>query len=188
MLDESNLTEIKQSLTKRKTELSEKIKRDKIRASEEEYSTELSDYDNHPGDQGTELFEREKDLAITAHESAELSEIEKALERIEQNNYGTCSVCGKEIDMDRLIAIPETEFCYEHADEKQNFEVEERQSMGSLEFDDTNSWNTLEGYGSSASPSDFTRDQEDYNQLTENPDTEDVEDMDRFTNKDKINE
>ncbi|MFK4997354.1 hypothetical protein ACI2OX_06735 [Bacillus sp. N9] len=33
---------------------------------------ELSMYDNHPADMGTELFERERDLALSVHAEAEL--------------------------------------------------------------------------------------------------------------------
>ena len=44
--------------------------------SEREASGELSSYDNHPGDLGTELFEREKDVALEIHEEDQLNEIE----------------------------------------------------------------------------------------------------------------
>src|SRR5690625_5741087 len=81
MINESNLSELKQDLQSRRKELTQKIEADKIRANEEEYSTELSNYDNHPGDLGTELYEREKDLAITSHEITELESIESALKR-----------------------------------------------------------------------------------------------------------
>jgi DnaK suppressor protein len=37
--------------------------------------------------------------------------IEKALEKITQGTYGTCELCGKEIE-EKLLAIdPESEFC-----------------------------------------------------------------------------
>ena len=37
---------------------------------------DLSAYDNHPGDEGTELYEREKDLALFEHEREHLHDIE----------------------------------------------------------------------------------------------------------------
>ncbi|WP_440895858.1 TraR/DksA C4-type zinc finger protein [Amphibacillus sp. Q70] len=188
MLKKDDITQIKHDLITRETELMDKIKRDKIRATEEEYSTELSDYDNHPGDQGTELYEREKDLALTTHEQNELNEIKQALESIENGHYGQCIVCGNEIETDRLKAVPETNLCIEHADSKAEFNGEEQQSMGSLEFDETNSWNILEGYGSSESPSDFTSDHDDYNHLTEKSDSDTTDDMDHFANKNQTDE
>jgi len=189
MLNKDDLAEIKDDLLKREYELIDKLKRDKTRAREEEYSTELSDYDNHPGDSGTELFEREKDLALTSHEQTELTAIKGALDRIESNQYGQCSVCGETIETERLKAIPETIYCYQHADEQPEFDEEKESSMSGLENDDTNSWNTLEAYGTSASPSDFSSDHGDYNQLTENKDHDENEgDMDRYSNENKINE
>lgn len=60
-----------------------------------ESTGELSSYDNHPGDDATELYEREKDLALNKHLEKEYEEIVEALERIHEGTYGTCSVCGK---------------------------------------------------------------------------------------------
>jgi hypothetical protein len=39
---------------------------------------ELSSYDNHRGDEGTDLYEREKDVALHQHQDYEL-EISKLL-------------------------------------------------------------------------------------------------------------
>ncbi len=79
-----------------------------------ESTGELSSYDNHPGDDATELYEREKDLALNKHLEKEYEEIVEALERIHEGTYGTCSVCGKKIDEDRLKAIPTAKTCKEH--------------------------------------------------------------------------
>ena len=43
-----------------------------IKESAQEAVGELSMYDNHPGDMGTELFEREKDMALNVHAGSEL--------------------------------------------------------------------------------------------------------------------
>lgn len=182
MLKDEDLYKLRRDLESRANILSKKIERDKQRATEEEYSTELSDYDNHPGDQGTELYEREKDLAISAHESTELNMINQALERIQNHQYGRCETCGKEIDLERLKARPESNHCIEHAKNLPYFDEQMDYSMSSLEIDDTDSWNTLEGYGSSESPSDFSSDHDDYNQLTEK--REEDEGIDQYSEQD----
>jgi DnaK suppressor protein len=41
----------------------------------------------------------------------ELAELEAALERIENGNYGTCQGCGGAVGRQRLRAIPEARFC-----------------------------------------------------------------------------
>jgi YteA family regulatory protein len=69
-------------------------------------SGELSQYDNHPADSGTELFEREKDIALNSHLKEELSDIKYSLNQIANGTYGKCEVTGKEIPMERLEALP----------------------------------------------------------------------------------
>src|SRR5699024_9723026 len=49
---------------------------------------ELSNYDNHPADTGTELFERGKDIALHQHREKELEDINEALHAIEEGTYG----------------------------------------------------------------------------------------------------
>src|SRR5699024_9392544 len=65
---------------------------------------ELSSYDNHPGDMGTELYERGKDIALNEHVEHELEAINKALHAIEEGTYGICRVCSGDIPYDRLKA------------------------------------------------------------------------------------
>lgn len=41
----------------------------------------------------------------------EINEVEQALERMEDENFGTCQGCNREIESHRLEHFPETEFC-----------------------------------------------------------------------------
>lgn len=43
-----------------------------------------------------------------------LEEVLRALQRIENGVYGKCTVCGEEIDEERLEAIPYAEKCRKH--------------------------------------------------------------------------
>lgn len=43
--------------------------------------------------------------------------IKNALKRIEEENYGMCSVCQKEIEEEKLEANPATSTCISHVDE-----------------------------------------------------------------------
>ncbi len=67
---------------------------------------ELSGYDQHPADQGSETFEREKDLSILERLEAELAEIEAALQRVDDGTYGIDENTGEPIDPARLEAFP----------------------------------------------------------------------------------
>ena len=79
--------------------------------SEEEQIGELSLADQHPADVGTETFEREKDLSILERVDGQLADVDHALKRLDDGTYGTCEVCGRDIDEDRLRARPATRFC-----------------------------------------------------------------------------
>lgn len=83
------------------------------RESQEDGLQELSSYDQHQADVGTETFEREKDLSILQEVEGELADIEHALQRLDDGTYGTCEACGKPIGDDRLEALPAARFCLE---------------------------------------------------------------------------
>ncbi|MDS1029613.1 TraR/DksA C4-type zinc finger protein [Bacillota bacterium LX-D] len=73
--------------------------------------SELSSYDNHPADLGSEVFEKSKDLALRENTLIQLQKIKDALQKINEGTYGRCSQCGQEIPEDRLEAIPESTLC-----------------------------------------------------------------------------
>lgn len=74
---------------------------------------ELSSFDQHPGDSGSETFEMEKNVSLREQVDDELQEIEAAFQRLERGTYGTCQACGKPIGDERLEAMPATRFCVE---------------------------------------------------------------------------
>jgi len=82
--------------------------------SESESVGELSSYDQHQADMGTETFEREKDLSILEQVEAELADVEHAMRRLDDGTYGTCEVCGSAIPDERLEALPAARLCLEH--------------------------------------------------------------------------
>lgn len=84
---------------------------------------ELSHYDNHPADIGSEVFERGKDLALRESDSLHLDEIDEALERMEDGTYGSCLHCGAEIPYARLEAQPAARFCVECKEDAEAREI-----------------------------------------------------------------
>ena len=77
--------------------------------------SELSSLDQHQADIGTETFEREKDFSLLEQLEAEISDLDAALRKVDEGTYGRCEVCGKEIEPERLEAMPGTRTCFEHA-------------------------------------------------------------------------
>jgi RNA polymerase-binding transcription factor DksA len=59
-----------------------------------------------PADQGSETFEREKDVAILEQLENDLAEIEAALQRLDDGTYGVDEVTGDPIAPERLEAYP----------------------------------------------------------------------------------
>ena len=74
---------------------------------------ELSSFDQHPGDSGTETFEMEKNVSLREQVEYELTEIDAAFQRLEHGDYGKCQACGRPIGDARLEAMPATRFCVE---------------------------------------------------------------------------
>jgi DnaK suppressor protein len=73
---------------------------------------------NHPAEDATELFTRERSLAIEAQLQRELQQIDHALERIADGSYGTCEVGGESIPVERLEARPLATLCIQHQRER----------------------------------------------------------------------
>ena len=119
MLTNKQLTSLKEDLINRKQELKEQFEINDHygleRGHYHEGMGELSSADNHPADEGTDLFERQKDIALNQHDDYQIENINKALQAMEQGEYGKCVTCGKEIPYERLEALPETLYCIEHS-------------------------------------------------------------------------
>lgn len=143
---------------------------------------ELSNYDNHPADHGTELFERGKDLALNGHAEKELEDINKALHAIADGTYGICKDCGRDIPFERLEAIPTADTCIEHAEsnvdtddrpiEEAVFSPQINPNPGSqydqTAYDEEDTWQDVSRYGTSETPSDFYGDRDNYNDMYPN--------------------
>ena len=88
------------------------------------YATgELSAYDNHPGDMGTEVFMQEMQMNLANQHKYRADVIDK----ISLGSYGICDVCGKNIENERLEILPETTLCAHCSNEQpQNYMNEYR--------------------------------------------------------------
>ncbi|PPA70812.1 TraR/DksA C4-type zinc finger protein [Jeotgalibacillus proteolyticus] len=141
---------------------------------------ELSSYDNHPGDMASELYEREKDLALTEHERFEYKGITLALEAMEVGMYGICSTCSEDIPFERLEALPTARYCIAHTPDQtisRNRPIEEQVITPSFRtflreaerendaYDKEDSWQDVARYGSSDSPSDLESPPSEYDNM-----------------------
>ncbi|UUZ85578.1 TraR/DksA C4-type zinc finger protein [Paenibacillus sp. P26] len=128
---------------------------------------ELSAYDNHPADLGTETYERGKDIALLENAERHLTDINEALSRMEQGTYGTCRTCGKAIPYERPQVVPTTAYCVDHVPDPHASDrrpIEERIMAPPFgrtsldeppelnQFDGEDAWQIVESWGTSNSP------------------------------------
>ena len=144
MLTLQRREKMRRVLLERQTEIIDKIGKEEI---SEEAIGELSNYDNHPGDQATELYDKEITLTFQRHAEEELEDINEALHAIEEGTYGICRVCSEPIPYERLLAIPTTDTCVEHSESEISNEME----AGREPFGEMDIFNYVERYGTSSS-------------------------------------
>lgn len=140
---------------------------DRVEHTEEFETTELSNYDNHPADNATDLFDQERGMALTQFKEQEIEEIKAALAAMEEGTYGKCAVCNKEIPFERMEALPTALTCIDHAEDNLDLETrppEEDVLQGATgqpvdkedgrlrDFND--SFGDVENFGSSDGPQD----------------------------------
>jgi DnaK suppressor protein len=71
--------------------------------------------DDHIADSASETFMRELDGGLEENAEHLLEKVESALQRIEEGTYGTCVICGRKIDDERLRAVPYATLCLDDA-------------------------------------------------------------------------
>ncbi|MCY6959647.1 TraR/DksA C4-type zinc finger protein [Clostridium brassicae] len=167
-MDKNKILSYKNKLIQEKKEvetLLDTMKKNEVINSNNEMAQELSFYDNHPSDSATELFDKEKGIALKKNEMDILNKIDNALKNVENGTYGKCVRCGKDISEERLNFIPYTEYCIDckkeinpvRLDDMYNRPVEEK-SLGkpfgygyndykkSIEFDAEDSYQAVENF------------------------------------------
>lgn len=78
---------------------------------QKEMGGDLSSYSTHPGDQGSDTYQRESASALATREYQQLLAIDEALKKITAGTYGTCEKCSKAIARERLEALPFARLC-----------------------------------------------------------------------------
>ncbi|WP_168188625.1 TraR/DksA C4-type zinc finger protein [Thermoflavimicrobium daqui] len=181
MINENERRQLIEQLINEKRQLESRLNRTRhygLETGMNDSVGELSGYDNHPADLGSEMYERGKDLALNQADERHLHEIEEALGRMESGEYGYCKVCHQAIPFERLEAIPTTAYCKEHSPEQISSIKRpiEEEVMGFYQhkfmdrsdyngYDGEDAWQEVEQYGTS-NPPDYFQDGESYNELT----------------------
>lgn len=106
-IDPDLLEEIRLELLRKKQELGSNVSNELDDMREAAEGHHLADMDDLGGD----AHDEETQYKILEIESAELGQIDMALDRITAGTFGMCEVCEKPITADRLRALPFTNLC-----------------------------------------------------------------------------
>lgn len=63
-------------------------------------------YSQHQADEGTDDFNKIISLELSNQEQTLLRQVERALEKIDEETYGVCDISGEKIPLKRLEAVP----------------------------------------------------------------------------------
>ncbi len=102
-MSKSNLKEVKEKLLAERELLVEKLKGNDLSIDDAETPD--------PVDLAVRNYSKNVMLAVSENESKQLTLIDEALLRIEDDEYGTCQNCEKEVNPKRLAAIPWARYC-----------------------------------------------------------------------------
>ena len=109
-----------QAEKRRLKHLSTKIKQEGLSQGQGDSLGELSLYDNHPADVGTETFERGKDIGLWDNIQRLETQVDRALKKLGSGTYGICEHCGQKIDPARLEILPWATLCYHWEGRRKN--------------------------------------------------------------------
>jgi len=62
-------------------------------------------------DTGTKTFEREQEISLANNLRERVGQVERALDRLDDGQYGWCEKCGNAIPIERLAAFPSATLC-----------------------------------------------------------------------------
>ena len=111
--DKKQLTEIRRQLESERGNLLaqlEELTADSFDGTQSDMTGEVG-LDDDFADAGSATFERERDLSIQNNVRDLIDQMNRAIQRIEDGNYGTCERCGNPIEAARLKALPHALLC-----------------------------------------------------------------------------
>jgi len=106
----AKLLELREQLTASVSYLEDNAQRSSELSATRSSSGSFSSGD-HLADLGADTFEKDRLLRLRECGERAIDEIDAALQRINEGNYGICQGCGKKIPQTRLKALPYARLC-----------------------------------------------------------------------------
>jgi DnaK suppressor protein len=111
--DKKQLAQIREQLEAERGNLVaqlEELTADSFNGTQSDMTGEVG-LDDDFADAGSATFERERDLSIQNNVRDLIDQTSRAIQRIDDGNYGTCERCGNPIEAARLKALPHALLC-----------------------------------------------------------------------------
>ena len=112
-MDQQSLKNFEKRLEEKRKAVIEQLESIGTRAqgAEANFNADFPDYGSSPEDNAIEVADYTTNLSLEKELEGELRSVEKALKKIEDGSYGTCSDCGQPIEPERLNVRPESTRC-----------------------------------------------------------------------------
>jgi len=109
-VNQKELERFKEKIIKMRDEVLNSKQEDRRKETYRETSGDHT-YSYHIADQGSDCMENEKSFLFASLEGNVLDDLNDALMRIDNKTFGTCFMCGKDISIKRLEAVPSAKLC-----------------------------------------------------------------------------
>lgn len=112
-LDKAFLDEQKKKLTERREQILAQLQKDTVPSKkvDNDYDAKFPQYGDKDEDNAAEVAEYSENLTMEKNLELSLFNVDKALKKIAEGNYGICEKCGNAIDAKRLEAFPSATAC-----------------------------------------------------------------------------
>lgn len=110
-MDAKFIAERKNDLEKRREELLRELNIDAVQVADNDFDAMFVDYGEKEDENAAEVANFEKNLSLEKTLEVSLFNVNKALKKLDEGNYGLCEKCGQPISPDRLAAFPSATSC-----------------------------------------------------------------------------
>ncbi|GGK70660.1 TraR/DksA family transcriptional regulator [Mangrovihabitans endophyticus] len=107
----AEIEELTSALTQRRDELQAEYDQTLSEITELQRERFTDSAGDDQADTGTKTFEREQEITLANNLLERITQVERAIERLGEGNYGYCERCGNAIPVERLAAFPSATLC-----------------------------------------------------------------------------
>lgn len=102
---------IRSALAARRDELHQEYQQHRAEIAELQRDRLTDSAGDDQADSGSKTFEHEQELSLANSILERIHQVERAMERLDEGNYGWCERCGNAIPVERLAAFPSATLC-----------------------------------------------------------------------------